>query len=335
MRVIIKVCLVLFVIGLTTAVISIFMGLDIEALRTFLNEDDLYEEKTYVVTNEFDLLDIHVDRRHIHYKVTDDSFYTISYYEKEDETWTFTTNDRIFTIEQSEKQGIRHWFNYKYVSKEIITMTIEVPRSALLELSLSTNVGEIRLEFDEFYTLNQIDLSSQTGSIYMSYIEAPSLRINVNTGNIRLSDIKIDGNINITSDTGNALLSDIEAKELKVVSDTGSVNVSNALCDQLEIKVDTGRILISDTQVESSIKATTQTGAINLTHAHASSYDLKSQTGTVTLTFTNLNDFYYNLRTQTGTITIEGDSKSKTYQTTAGDVLIKVDVQTGDIRIQS
>jgi DUF4097 and DUF4098 domain-containing protein YvlB len=108
--------------------------------------------------------------------------------------------------------------------------------------------------------------------------------------------------------------------------------INGNVCD---IDVDTGSINITNSLFTSSMKLHTDTGNVNLTEVVGTAYDLSSSTGDVIFTLADSSNLYYDLKTDTGNIKVDGASQGTRHSTTQGTILLKVNVDTGNIRINS
>lgn len=335
MKFLVRLFLGLFVLGLTLSVVAFFMGLDIEAFRTYFNEDDQYELKTYTIENNFDVLSISADQRHIEFVLTDTNHVTFTYYER-------TSHDQFKILEESSelsfehvnKLNIRSWFNFKYVSRERLTVTVEIPKTADYRVYVYSSVGNLHMTFDEIFAFREMEINSKTGSVNLTNITAESLVVELDTGSVVINQVEVAQNTSVETDTGNIRITDLKTKDLTTKSDTGNVTLTNIDVDNLDLSLSTGGVSISNSTVDQNLIINSSTGNVTVTSVLANDYDIRTRTGRVSMTFDDLDPYRLELSTSTGKITVLGTSQGNAYQKTNGSYRVKVVVNTGDIIIK-
>lgn len=337
MKVLSKILGILILLGLVMAVAAFFMGLDIAGLRGFFNDDEAYGEMlTETLSDDIHTIEMDVETRSIIVHVVESSDITVTYYAHESrDTWTFDVVDNIYTVTQKEKVGFFNFLNYKFVSEDIKTVHLYIPADVVYTMNLETSVGAVRVEFDEVITFDDLTLSSNTGSVYVENVIVETLHATTDTGYVMIKEVESEGVIVADSDTGSLSLTDVVAESFELDSDTGSITLTRIEASTLEASVDTGRVTVTDSSFTGGVDIHTSTGDINITDTVASSFDLSSSTGDVDFTSTTLGDYRYDLRTSTGTIRVDGANQGDRHSTTTGSVLIKVEVSTGNITINT
>lgn len=336
MKVLSKVLGIIILLGLALSVAAFFMGLDIKNLGGFFSDEDAYGEmKTEEVNQTITNLVLNVDTRHIVIHYVDQENLSLTYYEHEEkDTWTFEVSGNTYTVTQKEKP---RWFvfNYKFTPQEIKTIHIYLPESWIIDYDLKTSVGDIKIENDVLRTALDVKLYSNTGSIYLDLIETLTLDLQTDTGSIFLDEVSVTGNLVLDSDTGSIILKTVTGKDMLLTTDTGSVQLTAVNGEKLDISVDTGHTSITDSTLTGAITVDSSTGDVVFNNVIGSSYDISSNTGDVKLTFNDLSNYRYDLKTDTGNIKIEGLNQGNRHSTTTGSIMLKVDVDTGNIRINS
>jgi len=337
MKVLSKILGVLILLGLVMAVAAFFMGLDIAGLRGFFNDDEAYGEMLTETTSEtVDTINIDVETRHIIVHMVESDDISVTYYAHESrDTWTFGVESGVYTIKQKEKVVFFNFMNYKYVSQEVRSLHLYLPQDVIFTFDLSTSVGDIRLQFDQDTITDDLALSSNTGSVYVKNVSAPSMNLTTNTGSIIVQNATVHGALDAQSNTGSISLTDLSVSALNLDSDTGSITLTRVEATSLIASVDTGRVSITDSEFIDDVDISTSTGGINITHTIASSFDLSTSTGDVRITSTDTSNYRYDLRTSTGTIRINGDNQGNRHSTSTGAILVKIYVSTGDITIST
>ncbi len=337
MKAVIKILIFLFVIGLIMAVSGFFLGLNIQSLSSFFNDDASYgEELRYdLVEDDIDKIVMKLDRRHIQYVLTDEETLSITYHAKDDDTWTFDIEDGVFTVEQKERHGIRNWFNYKYVTKAIITLTVYVPNDWVIELDFNTGTGEINLNTEEEKTFLDVKLVSGTGNIRVSRATMKSLTVTVSTGNVTLNDLTMDEEFRVVTSTGNQNINRIVVlDETTLRSSTGQINVTDLTTEKLTMTNSTGRIFVNESSIQNELSAITSTGDVKVSLTTANSYVLRASTGNVTFSVEDLSLYQFSLRASTGKVTVDGSNQGTIYNGGSGSIPVSIIVSTGNVNVE-
>lgn len=336
MKVLTKILGVIILLGLALSVAAFFMGLDITNLRGFFTDEEAYGEMQTETTDQIiSKLVFDVDTRNIVIHYVDQENLSLTYYEHESkDTWTFETSGSIYTVTQKEKA---QWFffNYKYTPQDIKTIHVYLPEAWALDYDLKTSVGDIKIENETVKTAGDVKLYSNTGSIYVELMDCDILDLKTDTGSIHVNEINVLGDLNLDSDTGSIILNTVTGEDYVLSTNTGSLQLTDVEGSELSVSVDTGRVTLTNSTFTGAIIVDSSTGDMIINETLGSSFDINSSTGDVKMTFSDLSNYRYDLRTDTGNIKIEGNDQGNRHSTSTGSILIKVDVNTGNIRINS
>jgi hypothetical protein len=337
MKALIKILIFLFVIGLILAVSGFFMGLNMTSLSSFFNDDASYGELvTYTQDEAVDEVLFNFDKRHVAWVLTDETNMTLTYHIKDDDTWTFDVEDNVLIVSQKEKQGISNWFNYKYVSKPIITVTVNVPQTWVLDLDIRTGVGEINLGTDVQKAFGTVKLVSGTGTVRVSQASITLLDVSVGTGNIILNDLNLLEDLDLSTGTGNQQVNRVEVLgDATLKSGTGQITITALQSHDLNVTNSTGRTQVVDSVVQSKLSIINSTGDVIVRTTLASDIVLRSSTGNVKLTVTDVSLYQFDLRTSTGRIHVSGNDQGNRYTGGSGSVDVSITVSTGNVTIET
>ncbi len=326
----------MFVAGFGLLVAAITMGLDLEAIEDYLNDDEAYgSEIIYDTTEMINRLEIEVDTRHIVFEKHAGSQIRIRYHAHEEkDTWTVTEADGTLFIEQDERH---QWFSLwtKISSRSVRTLYIMLPDDLSLDLDLVTGTGDVAFEMDQVEQHGNIVIQSGTGNVRLEKIDADVLDIQLNTGNISLVNVNIGQNLMAESNTGHIDLSIVTAVAVELDSNTGKIKIDGLSANSLSINCDTGDVNIKNTLIVLDIEVNSSTGNVDVSQTTAGGFDIDTSTGEVTITVDIISNYRYDLRTDVGVVKVGGISQGTTHITSTGSVLIKVRVSTGAITIKA
>ncbi len=338
MKVISRILGVMILIGLIMSVVAFFMGLDPLDLKGFFTDEEAYGEMiTLTHDDEISELILDLSTRHIVIHYVEENELTMTYYEHEEkDTWTIDESvPGTYKVTHREKIRWLNFISFKFTPKEIVTVHVYIPETWVVGYDLSTNTGSIRMMFDETYDVLNLDLHTNTGDIYVDGVSGGIGEFVTDTGDITLKNVVLSSTLFVDSDTGDLRLEDVDTTDLDLSTDTGNVIMTGINGNVCDIDVDTGSISITNSLFTSSMKLHTDTGNVNLTEVVGTAYDLSSSTGDVIFTLADSSNLYYDFKTDTGNIKVDGASQGTRHSTTQGTILLKVNVDTGNIRINS
>ena len=338
MKVISRILGVMILIGLIMSVVAFFMGLDPLDLKGFFTDEEAYGEMmTLTHDDEISELILDLSTRHIVIHYVEENELTMTYYEHEEkDTWTIDESvPGTYKVTHREKIRWLNFISFKFTPKEIVTVHVYIPETWVIGYDLSTNTGSIRMMFDETYDVLNLDLHTDTGDIYVDGVSGVMGEFVTDTGDITFKNVVLSSTLFVDSDTGDLRLEDVDTTDLDLSTDTGVVIMTGINGNVCDVDVDTGSINITSSMFSSSMKLHTDTGNINLTEVVGTAYDLSSSTGDVNFTLADSSNLYYDLKTDTGNIKVDGASQGTRHSTTQGTILLKVNVDTGNIRINS
>lgn len=332
-----KILGIIILVGLVMSVVAFFTGLDPMNLRAFFTDEDAFSEMlTETTDKQITSLNMELQTRDITVHYVEESQIRVTYYAKIDkDTWTFDDSvDGVYSIIQKEKY---EWFsfNFKFTPSELRQVNVYIPSDWILAYDLSTNTGSIKLQFESEKMTDTVTLHSDTGSIYLDYVHAETLDLQTDTGSVIIRDTTSESWIKADSDTGGVVLTDVDGTDMTLTTNTGSVTLTNVSGNVLDCDVDTGRISITDSTFTSTVTLKTDTGDVTINEVVGTSFDIKSSTGDVRVTMSDTSSLRYDLETDTGNIKIDGQDQGDRHSTSSGTIMFKVDVNTGNIRINS
>lgn len=162
-------------------------------------------------------------------------------------------------------------------------------------------IGEIDTRSDIEKLKTNLSLFTRTIIVYLPLGEYEALDIELDTGNVDISDgykfasveIETDtGNVDfesdaavleINTDTGIIKVNDITAESIKLDTDIGDVTLEDITADRITVDTDTGDISILYSTVKETLTATTDAGKIQLTEIGCNKLSVTNETGKTVL----------------------------------------------------
>jgi DUF4097 and DUF4098 domain-containing protein YvlB len=197
-----------------------------------------------------------------------------------------------------------------YVGDAPVT-TLYLPANRAYTFNIETDTGDIF--FHGNATLNHLELETDTGTI-----------------NLNNCTLTCNGEMDISADTGNLFLKDFTAKSLELETSTGVITFSGVgvVESKVEIEVSTGDILLDDLS-GASLLIKTSTGNVKSTCKGVldfTSIQITTSTGDVEIHLVG-NESDYHVETITST----GDRYPQNHPASTGDRKLFIKTSTGDI----
>ncbi|MBQ7912127.1 MAG: DUF4097 family beta strand repeat protein [Clostridia bacterium] len=196
---------------------------------------------------------------------------------------TVTEENNALKIEQERISFVHTSF---YVGKNPC-VNVYMPKAYAYALDLKTDTGDVRMS---------------------GYATLESLKIETDTGTIDLGGtIVCDGKIDLSTDTGNIFLNAFTSDSLFIEVDTGNVTLDGhgSVMNTAEITTDTGNVSILHTLSSPTLKIETDTGNVHLGNLSGTNLTVQTDTGNIKSIGTSLLDFItLNFSADTGNIII-------------------------------
>ena len=302
----------------------IIFGLVLIGLATYLNNGHIprfssnSEKKNYSVSvNDVKNLDIDI----IDSDVTIEEN-TVS---KNIEIEYYTALERKVNIEHiGNKLSIKENKNIVGINFNIFSekrkLIIKIPKPSNIDINSVNKIGDY---FIKNLDIKSLIINSKLGDVYITNISASDADIKLATGNLNIDNLNSENNsLKIDVDTGNVKLNNInDLKDISIDNKTGDTDLSSSIIKNINITNKLGNIKVSNLLSESSdnINLKTTTGNITLSNLTANnSITLKSTTGDIIAeinddesNFTNSSNKKKQLFTssETGTVNVKFSNK--------------------------
>ena len=302
----------------------IIFGLVLIGLATYLNNGHIprfssnSEKKNYSVSvNDVKNLDIDI--------IDSDVTIEENTASKNIEIEYYTALERKVNIEHiGNKLSIKENKNIVGINFNFFTekrkLIIKIPKSSNIDINSVNKIGD---NFIKNLDIKSLIINSKLGDVYITNISASDADIKLATGNLNIDNLNSENNsLKIDVDTGNVKLNNInDLKDISIDNKTGDTDLSSSIIKNINITNKLGNIKVSNLLSESSdnINLKTTTGNITLSNLTANnSITLKSTTGDIIAeinddesNFTNSSNKKKQLFTssETGTVNVKFSNK--------------------------
>lgn len=171
---------------------------------------------------------------------------------------------------------------------------------------------------------DSVIINASTGNVIVNNeFTFNQLNIHVSTGNIE-SKAKVTGEAEVVATTGKITL-ESDCYNLHVKATTGKVDITNSnIENNLEIEVSTGKVNLENC-LSNSLNITATTGDVNITSSDAHTITIDTSTGDVTASFRT--NKLFSVTSRTGDIDLPASSGSDTcnIHTTTGDIEVTIE----------
>mgnify|MGYP001014088840 CR=1 FL=1 len=255
-------------------------------------------------------LNINVSSDNIVLKKSDDNNVHIKYYKSNKKTFETSFNDGLLTINQTKPWYVMFSFSRNY------SIEISLPNTELNSVSIKVSSGNINIDMD--IMISNLSIRTSSGNISLEGNTTNNTNINVSSGKINLKDFK-SNELDIKASSGKINANNIEVGKVKFNISSGNINLEGGTINFLEIDTSSGNVKSTKLSLGSA-NIDTSSGDVNLG---------------IKVLYTSI--YKMDLETSSGDILITGGGyniSTKGYLVTGdGNQLIKVDVSSGDIKI--
>lgn len=334
MKILKIVLLLIFVLGFGLVVAAFTMGFDLDAITDYMTDDEAYGDLVvYDTTESISLIQVDVDTRHVVILKHEGSHIRLRYHPHETkDTWIIGEEDGTLLISQDEKPQWFVWFG-KMASREVRTLYIDLPDLGSYDFDIETGTGDVLIEMASQETHGDLRIESGTGNVKLENLSLEKLDVSLGTGNISLVSLNIANDIDASSNTGTVTVETVSAQRVTLDSNTGSIKIEGLIASLLDANCDTGFVRIKSSDINGSVTLQSSTGTITVTTTIATSFDLSSSTGDISVTVSDMSNYRLDLKTDVGTVRVGGIHQGTTHVTTTGSILIKARVSTGNITV--
>lgn len=189
--------------------------------------------------------------------------------------------------------------------------------------SVEVKDGTLRIELNttkKWYEYIGITIASPSVTVCLPEAEYTSLSINASTGDVEIPKQISFGNIGISVSTGdiNCLASAREG--IKIKTTTGHIALCGVTAGELDLKVSTGKVDLTDIECSGNIKILVSTGKSHLENVNCKSLTSEGDTGDISLENVIATDTF-SIERDTGDVTfIKCDAEEIYVETDTGDV---------------
>ena len=249
---------VVSLIAFIAIIVVIFIGIK--------NKDEgsdstMQEEVTKIETGEFNKIHISLANSNIQVLDSIDETIKIVYYEREANTYTYTTEDGFLQLIEHTHFSLFscQGFNFK---TETAKLYLPIDWQGILKIEVTN--GFLKLE--NRTGLKRIAMYSTNGSITLANVEvAEYADLDTTNGSIDISSVKAGKYVKAESTNGAIVLNDVEAVEyISVETTNGQIDSTKTISEELNLDTTNGDIDVHEATFQ-TIKADTTNSSINVT----------------------------------------------------------------------
>ncbi|WP_216828181.1 DUF4097 family beta strand repeat-containing protein [Alkalihalobacterium elongatum] len=127
----------------------------------------------------------------------------------------------------------------------------------------------------------EINVTSASGQIQISDLNATELEVNSSSGKISLSNITTKKETHIDSSSGAIQIRDSNTISLDIRASSGNINVSNVIVDQeINLNTSSGQIEVLGSHAK-SIQSSASSGSINISEFRGERSNIKTSSGSI------------------------------------------------------
>ena len=216
----------------------------------------------------------------------------------------------------------RSWYDHIGINFRSPAITIYLPKTEYDSIRIRDNTGKI--EISNEFTLNSMEISSNTGNVKVFASVAELLKIKTTTGKIQVENLSA-GTVDLTVSTGEVTVSNITCTEdVKIIVSTGKAKINKVTCKNLISKGNTGDIILNNVVASESFSIQRSTGCVKFENSDAAEIFATTDTGDITGTL--LSDKVFIPKTDTGRIDVPKTSTGGKCELTTDTGNIKITI---------
>ena len=255
-----------------------------------------YVTNTYEVSGRFENIRVLASTEEITLVPSDDGTCKVVCREEENDPHSVTVRGGTLTIEKTKKSG--GWSLHVGVVTESPAITVFLPGETYGALTVDSDTGDVSIPADFSFdsirvslntgrvqcfasTKGEVVITTDTGDIAVSGLSAAVMRLDTDTGRIKVSDAAVEGDLEIRVSTGRATLENVRCGNLSSEGNSGSLVMTKVVASgTFELRRDTGDIRLDGCDAE-RISIRTDTGDVSGTLLSDKIFLAKSDTGKV------------------------------------------------------
>lgn len=198
-----------------------------------------YKTNKIEVNADFKSICIDMTSADVVFKKAADNKCSVEFYETDRIKHTAAVNNGTLFIGENDK---RNWYDYFIPSMfKSAKATVYLPSNEYASLTIDCTTGST--EIPEGFAFTEISINKTTGKTKINGVKADKLAVDVTTGDVSLSSVKVKGDINIKSTTGDVDLADtVAGGKLTINTTTGDVKLNRCDAGEIAIKLTTGDV---------------------------------------------------------------------------------------------
>ncbi len=218
----------------------------------------------------------------------------------------------------------------KYKLPWFLRLGFDFSQAGTLDIYLPKgNYAELRVQSDtgsiripSGFSFTSANIETDTGAIdFQARVNGP-LKIDSDTGSIKAAGISPES-LELKSDTGSITVDNMKvSKDASIKTATGRNVLTNVACRDLKVESDTGSITLTDVIAAGQMEIDSDTGSVTLDRCEAAAIDIDTDTGAIRGTL--LSDKVFYAKSDTGKVSVP--------ESTSGGTC-KIESDTGSIEI--
>ena len=250
---------------------------------TNLSQEE-YETITTNINEGFTNILIHTDEAEVIFAPSNDGTCKVVFYKSENIEHSASVHNGALVIKLIDE---RKWYEHIGIYHVSPKITLYLPNTEYSKVSVECT----------------------TGGVNIQDISADSLNISVSTGDVKLTDVKCNGDIRINVSTGRATVTNVTCQSFFSIGDTGDLTMKNVIASgKISIERGTGDVRFDNCDA-AEISVETDTGDVRGSLLSDKIFLIETDTGKVRVPKSDVGG-RCEIETDTGDVIIEITNKS-------------------------
>ena len=289
-------------------------------------EGNRYTEKTYTISEKASSINITADTADVEFVFSEDLNYKVVCSETEKLSYSVYVDNGCLYVEPANSNKWYDFLDLKNIfgtwGENKVVVHLPHPRSDYTA-DLKVETDTGDIKILDFMKFKNIDLTSDTGEIIVRAPASEIINIHTKTGDVIL-DTSRSNNFHVETGTGDVMVSSVTGGDVYVKTNTGDITIENCtLTKGVRIESNTGEVTLRLTTSDKGMRVTTNTGDVIFDRADADEMHITTDTGDVKGSLLTEKIFY--VQTDKGHVNVP--------KITGADGLCEITTDTGDVNI--
>ncbi len=196
-----------------------------------------YETNEYEISENYTNIKLVTDTADITFLPANGEKSSVVCHEQKKLKHTVAVEEDVLVIELHDT---RKWYEYIGINFGTPKITVYIPQGEYGTLSIQSSTGDVEIPKD--FKFENMDISLSTGDVTNHASAVNTIKIQTNTGHIRVADISV-GMLDLSVSTGKTNITNVQCKNVLSSGNTGDLRMENVVAtEKFSVERSTGDV---------------------------------------------------------------------------------------------